>query len=151
MVEGVPDIVFDAQFADSKLRNYPLTLAANGDARGKVVKLSQLSLKSGSTELNASGQVTPPFDAAGKFSSPDLAALYPGLSGHLDFDFSLQGAVDDPHLLSQGKGVALRFRENRLASLSWHADMQPSTALKLEVLATDGQAGSVAIPQVKLT
>ncbi|MDB5987124.1 MAG: hypothetical protein JWR16_2177 [Nevskia sp.] len=151
MVEGVPDIVFDAQFADSKLRNYPLTLAANGDARGKVVKLSQLSLKSGSTELTASGQVTPPFDAAGKFSSPDLAAIYPGLSGRLDFDFSLQGAVDDPHLLSQGKGSGLRFRENRLASLSWHADMQPSTALKLEVLATDGHAGSVAIPQLKLT
>lgn len=150
-VEGAPDITLDAKFADSKLRNYPLTLSASGDMRDRQVTLKQLLLQSGSSQLSASGQVTPPFAVSGKFSGPDIAALYPGLGGQLDFDFSLQGAIDDPHLVSQGKGIALRLHDNRVANLDWHADLQPSTALQLEVVATNASAAGIAIPQLKLS
>lgn len=147
---GAPRVAFEAQLADSRLRNYPLRLAARGEVQGETVQLAQFDLASGATQLKASGRVTPPFDAQAQFASPDLAALYPGASGALDFDFKLQGALADPHVLSRGRGTNLREGGIRIAQLDWNADVQPSRPSQIELTAADGFAG-IAIPRVTLS
>jgi len=135
-------IRFDAQIADSRLRGYPLKLDAQGAvASEKTVTLQQLKLNSGRTSLTASGQVTPPFDASGKFESPDLAALYPKLSGKAAFDFALTGSIEQPHLITHGEASALKFGEQTLSRLSWSADVDPKVDSKVTVTATDADVG----------
>lgn len=140
--EAQAPILFKAQIADSTLRGYPLRLVAEGAlAELQTLTLQQFLLSSGSSSLNLSGQLTPPFDASGRFASPDLGALYPGLSGKAGFDFKLTGDLEQPHLLSHGEGALIRLGEQRLRALNWNADLEPGTDSTLTASISDAELG----------
>lgn len=135
-------IAFKAELADSSLCGYPLRLAAEGAlAELRTLRLQQFLLSSGSSSLNLSGQLTPPFEASGRFASPDLGALYPGLSGKAGFDFTLTGDLEQPHLVSHGEGTSIRYGEQRLRALSWSADLDPAADSALNASLTDAELG----------
>jgi translocation and assembly module TamB len=146
---GAPDIAFDAQLAQSVLRDYPLTLSSQGDVRGGAVTLQNLTLTSGTTRLSASGRVTTPFAAEAHLNSPDLAALYPGLGGGLAFDATLSGERDNPHLLTHGSAVDLNYLDYRIGKATWDADIQPRAPSRLEVNADNANVG-LAIAHARL-
>jgi translocation and assembly module TamB len=146
---GVPDIAFDAQLAQSVLRDYPLTLSSQGDVRSGAVTLQSLTLASGATRLSASGRVTAPFAAEAHLNSPDLAALYPGLGGRLAFDATLSGERDNPHLLTHGSAVNLSYLNYRVGRAAWDADAQPHAPSRLEVNADNASVG-LAIVHARL-
>jgi translocation and assembly module TamB len=150
MVAGAPQVQFSARLDRSKLYGYPLALDASGEVKGQTVTLAEAVLTTGKTRLEAKGQVTPPFAVSGRFDSPDLAALYPELSGHAAFDFKFDGTLERPHLITQGEAGALKYAHNTVAALRWSADLDPDAPSKLEVLATDAEAG-LKIKQVKLS
>jgi translocation and assembly module TamB len=150
MVSGEPQVQFTARLDNSKLHGYPLSLEAAGDVRGQTVNLAQAVLTTARTRLEAKGQVTPPFALSGRFDSPDLAPLLPELAGHASFDFSFDGTVERPHLVTKGNAGALRYGKNRIATLSWDADLDPDAPSKLSLIATDAEAG-LKISQLKLS
>ncbi|MGH8460344.1 MAG: translocation/assembly module TamB domain-containing protein [Stenotrophobium sp.] len=151
MRAGNPDTAFSVSVDHSNLRGYPLLLAAQGELLGDILNLRRFTLNSGDTGLSASGQVTPPFDLAGKLSSPDLAALLPGLAGRADFDFRLQGPLAAPHLLTHGSASGLRYRGSSAAKLAWSADLDPRQPSQLALELSGANAGGVAIHSVKLS
>ncbi len=138
---GLPDIAFEVQLAQSKLRDYPLTLSSQGDVREGTVTLQKLTLTSGTTKLSASGRVTPPFAAEAHLDSPDLAALYPGLSGTLAFDMTLSGERDNPHLLTHGTAANLHYLDYRIGKAAWNGDVQPRSPSRVELTADDASVG----------
>ena len=98
-----PHVEFDAKFADSRLRDWPLALDAKGTAIGSSVRLDAFRATSGQTRLEGHGQVTPPFDAQARLDSPDLAALWPGLKGRAGLDLRLRGSLELPHVVARGQ------------------------------------------------
>jgi len=146
---GKPDIAFAVNIDHSQLRGNALTVAANADWNNGTVMVQKLALAAGATHVDASGQVTPPFDVQGKVDSPDLSQLAPQLGGHAAFDFSLQGALDDPHLVTKGNAQGLRYLAYRVARLDWDADLDPAKPSHLSLNASEAQAG-VLIHSAKL-
>lgn len=136
-------IRFDAQIDNSRLRGYPVKLAAQGALAGKTVTVQQLRLDSGATRLSASGQATPPYDLGGDFESPDLAALYPKLAGRGKFDFRFTGTLENPHLVTRGEATALRYDKETVARLVWSADVDPKVDSKIAVIATQADVGFI--------
>ena len=138
---------FDARIENSRLRNYPLKLAAAGSAQladpeAKVVALDVVQLESGGTRLNLSGQATPPFALRGHFDSPALGALLPELSGRAAFDFTLDGSIEQPHLVSKGTVDNVAFGEQTVRHLDWNADLDPLVATStLKVTLREADAG----------
>ncbi len=123
---------FDALIDQSRLRKYPLKLAAVGSAllapESTVVTLDTVQLETGGTRLNVSGQPTTPFALRGTFNSPDLAALLPELRGRAAFDFALDGSIQQPHLVSKGELGNIVFGEQTVQHLDWTADLDPLIA-----------------------
>jgi len=147
---GKPDIAFAVNIDKSQLRGNGLTVAANADWNNGTVTVQKLALAAGATHVDASGQVTPPFNVQGKVDSPDLSQLAPQLGGHAAFDFSLQGALDDPHLVTKGNAQGLRYLAYRVARLDWDADLDPARPSHLSLVASEAQAG-VLIHSAKLS
>jgi len=147
---GKPDLAVAVNLDHSQLRGNPLTLAASADWSGKTVVLQELALSAGTTRVEASGQLTPPFDLKGKVDSPNLAQLAPQLGGQAAFDFSLQGPLQQPHLLSKGKAQGLRYGAYHVATLDWDADLDPAQPSRLSVDAVEAQAG-ILVHSAKLS
>ena len=147
---GKPDIAFAVNIDHSQLRGNALTVEANADWSGATVMVQKLALAAGATHLDASGQATPPFDLKGRVDSPDLSQLAPQLGGHAAFDFSLQGPLERPHLVSKGSAQGLRYLAYRIAKLDWDADLDPAQPSHLSVDASEAQAG-VLIHSAKLS
>ena len=130
--DGAP-LRFDAQIDKSRLRRYPLKLAATGAVRTggsepTAVLLDSVQLESGRTSLSLSGQATPPFSLRGRLDSPSLAALLPELAGRAAASFSLDGSLEQPHLVSQGAVRGLAYGEQSVAQIDWEADVDPKVA-----------------------
>lgn len=136
-----PQVQFTTKIERSRLHGHPLALDARGEARGRTVTLSQAVLTSGGSRLEAKGQVTPPFAVDGRFDSPDLAALYPGIAGHAAFDFRFDGTPARPHLVTHGTAGAIKYGTITVAAVNWEADLDPEAPSKLSLVATDAVAG----------
>ncbi|WP_029921070.1 translocation/assembly module TamB domain-containing protein [Nevskia soli] len=145
-----PDIALAVKVDRSQLRGHPLNLDADASLSGETVMVQKLLLVSGSTRVEASGQATPPFDLKGKVASPNLSELAPELGGRADFDFTLQGPLDSPHLVSKGHADSLRYLAYRVNKLDWDADIDPSKPSHLSVNASEAQAG-ILIHTAKLS
>jgi translocation and assembly module TamB len=147
---GKPDLNLNVNIDRSQLRGRPLTLAAEADWSGSTLMLQQLALSAGASRLDASGRATPPFDLKGRVDSPDLAQLAPQLGGRAAFDFSLQGPLEHPHLLSKGKAQDLRYLAYHVATLDWDADLDPDQPSHLNIDAAEALAG-ILIHSAKLS
>lgn len=137
---------FDALIDRSRLRNYPLKLAALGSVQlataTPTVLLDTVQLESGRSVLSLSGQATPPFALRGKLDSPNLAALLPELAGRASASFSLDGSLEQPHLVSSGELSGLAIGEQTVAHLGWDANLDPLVAdSRLTVKLRDAEVG----------
>lgn len=147
--EGKPPRVgFEAQLADSRLRDWPLALDARGTAVGSIVKLDAFRARSGQTRLEGSGQVTPPFDAQARLDSPDLAALWPGLKGSAGLDLRLQGALDRPHVVARGKVEKVEYDTVTIGRVDLDGDVDLAGAWRLDLDVSD-VTGPVEVASAK--
>lgn len=152
-----------AQLDHSQLRGRPVSLDASGQLRqpdpahcGKAapacsmqLAIDTLVLRSGTSRLDAAGDALPPFDLHGRLDSPDLTQLDPQVSGRASLEFTLQGPLASPHLVTQGQISQLKQGELRLGQLRWDADVDPQVDSHIDLLASDGEAG-VHIGQLRL-
>lgn len=136
-------IAFDANIDHSRLRGQPLNLKSQGQIRVAGnryrVDVGQLQATLGATRLSASGRATPPFDLKGKFDSTDLRIIAPQLGGKLSFTFTLQGSLQNPHLITQGEGQGLRDGLRSVREVRWHANLDPLRPSQLQMTLHDAQ------------
>ena len=142
MVATEPQVSFDLALDRSELRGYPFVLQTRGISAGTVVDLAALKLRSGATQLEGSGRVTPPFDLRARLDSSDLASLWPGLGGALALDADLRGPLQTPHLVARGSAHALRFNQLALEDFDFDADVDVPGAWSLRAEARGLSAGT---------
>lgn len=143
---SAPDLKFDAQLRDSKLRGYPLGLAVRGSTDQRRVVLHDLTMDSGPSRLHAQGRLWPQLDLVGDLASPDLQSLLAGLSGSVALKFELRGEPSAPRLSTRGSGTVLAFKPAsgtalRAAQASWSASLSESGASDFQVELKDADLG----------
>jgi translocation and assembly module TamB len=116
--------------------------AKNGSACDAQLSIDQLELQSADSRLEVSGDALPPFNLQGHLDSPDLAQLDPRLGGKAHVQFTLQGPLATPHIVSQGQASQLRYQQLRIAALHWNADVDPQVDSHIDLSASDGDLGA---------
>lgn len=150
MRNGQPQARFELALRDSQLRGYPLRLDSVGEVRGdRSVQLARFELRSGATQVQASGQVTPPFDVRVRLDSPDLRALWPGLGGRAQLQAQARGTLEQPHAMLRGHVDALDYDALRIARVQLDADVALAGAWRLDLRAR-GLEGPVARSDLSL-
>lgn len=139
---GASATAFSLALKDSQLRAYPLTLDAQGELRDERVKLARFDLASGASRLRARGVATPPFALTLDLDSRDLASLWPGLQGKARVSASVEGTMEQPHVVTQGEFTTLRYADTAVAAATLSADLHPRKPSHLEVLARGLDVGT---------
>lgn len=146
---GKPAADFMLDLTGSKLRDIPFSLESRGRYDGGALNLAQTVLRSGASRLQAQGRATAPFDLKAEVQSPDLANLWPGLKGSGRLRGSLQGTLDQPHVVAEGRVDKLAYGDFTLERANLDADLDPRRPSRLD-LQLQNLAAGLGVPEVSL-
>lgn len=149
VANGQPNVRFSAQLQDSKLRDYPLKLEAQGRYVGDRLSFETLNVQSASATLSMQGQVLPTLDARANVDAPHLADAWPGLLGSLHAKLSASGPLRAPRATADVRIDALAYGGVKLRHATLKADVDPKGQLDVDLELQDADAG-VAIPKATL-
>jgi len=99
------------------LRDYPF------DAHGEIllapgrIAIEDMQLSSGDADFTADGQLMPGLDLDVVAKAPDLAQLWPGLSGELNGQARISGMPAQPELRGEFAGSRLAYADLRVEQL----------------------------------
>ncbi len=99
------------------LRDYPF------DARGEIllapgrIAIEDMQVSSGDADFTADGQLMPGYDLDVVAKAPDLAQLWPGLSGELNGQARISGTPAQPELRGEFAGSRLAYADLRVEQL----------------------------------
>jgi len=99
-----------------QVRQQPLSLSGELQAKGKALSVEQLSSKNlllqhGANSIKAQGQVTDNWQMTLSVAAPDLASSIQGAQGSLTADANIAGPQQHPTLDLQLKGETLRYKK----------------------------------------
>jgi translocation and assembly module TamB len=137
-----PALRFSIALHDSKLRNYPLKLDAEGRYADKLLDIDSLELRSGASVLTASGRASEPYDVQAKLLSPHMNELAPGLGGSINASVHFRGSLKAPSLKAEAELAHANWQSYSLASLKLKTDFDWNGPLTLEALAKDVSVGT---------
>ncbi len=101
------------------LQDRPLTADINISLGEQgVIDLKTFALKSGNNYLNAQGAIDQQLNVDAVISAPELASLWPGLTGSLSGDIKARGNRITPTIEADLKGAALGYGEFSVADLA---------------------------------
>jgi len=143
---------FDALTASGTLRGFPLQLDSLGSYRPGQLQLGNSRLVSGPSRLQLSGTIGTRLDLAWELDSPDLATLLPAAAGRLSGRGELHGTPAAGVLQATIAGSELRYREDRIDSLSLDTriDLSGATASRLTLLHGGGSLAGNRIDRLEL-
>lgn len=150
LTKDKPQIAFDASLQNSQLRGYRVQGQARGNWREASLQLDDVHLRSGDSQLHASGQALPPFNLNAQLDSPDLAQLWPALKGKAHLTARIRGPLDALAIAMQGEGTQLAYQKISAQKVAIHADLDTHKASKFDVLANNVQTGASLISQLQL-
>ncbi len=135
----------DARIRDvaGELRGQPLRVSGDLQLQGERVLARELAVASGQNRVLIDGMVEQELDLRIGISGPDLAALYPGLSGQLRGAATVGGTRQRPTVTAELTGEALQFEDLRVATLALQADWQQqggTASVRLDDAILGGQA-----------
>lgn len=138
--------------AEGRLRDRPLELRARGGYAASALRIDAFTLRSGATNVTASGTAGEALALEWEVESPELGQLWPQLEGALSARGELHGPRERPHVVVEARGHALRFMGNEAEELELMADVdvagQARSSLALNV--RDARAADVAIAELRL-
>jgi len=102
---------------NGRLRGYPLSLQGEVQWRDDTLDIESARLESGSTRVNATGQVGADFDLDWSLDSRDLAELYPAAQGQLIASGHLGGETGAPIIKASFNGNSLRLDDYAVDSI----------------------------------
>ncbi len=146
----LPQVEFGAGLEDSHLRGYPLALETRGRTEGDAVSLSELTVRSGASELGASGKLWPTPGLKGSLRSTDLSSLWIGLFGQADAQFSVNGAPDTLRFGLRVGATGIGYRAARARTLALVGDVGFKGHSQL-TLRLEGVEAGVALDQLMLS
>jgi translocation and assembly module TamB len=139
--------------AAGRLRDRPMELSARGGYAADTLRIDALSLRSGSTDVNAHGTAGSELALEWRVESPNLNELWPQLAGRLVASGELHGPRERPRVGVEARGQALRFMGSEVDDVELTADVDMAgkarSSLALDVSAAELQG--VEIPQLQLT
>lgn len=110
---------------EGRLRGYPVSLRGHiARAPGAGWTFEGLRLRSGPDEVTVDGGLANGrWALQARLDLPELAALWPGLSGALNGDVRVHGAVSAPDVTASLKGTGIAYRNTRVERLSVEASV----------------------------
>jgi len=105
------------------LRGYPVSAQAQSRLRGERIEVKGLQLASGSAKLSADATLDKGIQAHWAIDAPELGHLLPELSGALQGQGSVEGALQTPHLRARLNGHEVAYTETRLEGLDATVDL----------------------------
>ncbi|WP_428310794.1 translocation/assembly module TamB domain-containing protein [Hydrocarboniphaga sp.] len=137
-----PALRFTIALHDSRLRNYPLKLDAEGRYADQVLDIASLELRSGASVLTASGRASEPYDVQARLVSPHMNELAPGLGGSINASAHLRGTLKAPSLSAEAELARASWQDYSLASLKLKTEFDWNGALMLDAQAKDLMVGT---------
>lgn len=121
---GADTLVLRAVIDDlgGSLRGYPVSARGRLDWRAGRLLAETLAFASGPNRVRLDGRVDERLDLRFELEAPELASLYPGLSGSLDGAGRLAGTREAPALLGRLEGSALAYEDLRAQALGLEVD-----------------------------
>lgn len=115
---------FDLDVASLKgqIEGRPLQAQGKLKIQGKQITLQSVKVLAGANELEANGRASEPFDIQWRIQAPNLAQLWPGLSGSLKGDGLLRGNLAQPQIQGSLQGSQLGYQDLKIAKLSLQAN-----------------------------
>jgi translocation and assembly module TamB len=138
IAESGPELTATLEALTGELRGFPVKAAGGFTLAEGVLAVDAFRLQSGPTVLNIDGVLEQALALRFAFDSPDLASLYPGLSGRVRAEGSLSGAMDQPRVRVDLTGGDVSLAGRGVASLSAVADMDLAPGGRFE-LRLDGR------------
>ena len=134
------------EFLGSPVRGSGDLLAADG----KLLH-ANARLKSGVNALRVAINGTPRLSGEFEIDAPDLASLWPGLSGELRGSGSLTGTPQAPRITADLVGVDLGYAQQRAARLQIAGRADVDTGVDFVAGATDLRIGNQALGDLEIT
>lgn len=115
---------FDLEVArlQGQIEGRPLQAYGKVKIQGKQITLQSVKVLAGSNELEANGRASEPFDIQWRIQAPNLAQLWPGLSGSLKGDGLLRGNLAQPQIQGNLQGNQVGYKDLKIAKLSLQAN-----------------------------
>ncbi|MBY5927586.1 translocation/assembly module TamB [Halomonas sp. DP8Y7-3] len=111
----VPDIDIQGTLDDRPL-SLEAALAGNSAMRWDI---DRLDFRQGDNQIEAKGQVSEArLNVDAELALPDMASLYPGLSGRLSGNIQARGSLRSPQLELAIEGSGVGYQENRVGELA---------------------------------
>lgn len=151
---GLPDgaIELDVLALDGRLMGRPLAGTGRLRLHEGTLGFSKLALRAGANRLSADGSVGQRLAGRIELDAPELALLWPGLSGSLSARASLAGSPARPVIDLDAEGRELALDARRLAGLQLRAKVDRSgradITLAARGLQVDGQALGELVAEV---
>lgn len=122
-----------------RLRNQAIAGHARLAVEGEAYHLSELTLRAGSTWVEAAGGLAERWDLRAAFAAPNLADLLPDTQGKLRGRVRLQGKRQAPAIAGELAGSDLVHEDNRLRRLDvdMRVDLQDVRASRVRIEARD--------------
>ncbi|SFF23924.1 autotransporter secretion inner membrane protein TamB [Fontimonas thermophila] len=141
--EAAPVVAFALRLDESRLRQYPLRLDARGRYVAQSLQLERFALRSGPSRIDAAGTAWPELALQVTVAGPDLAALWPPLSGSGRAQVRLRGPPRQPRLTAVVQAQDLRYADVAIGQLALSADLDPHGESRLDAEARALRAGTV--------
>ncbi|MGP9686464.1 autotransporter assembly complex protein TamB [Halomonas sp. AOP25-F1-15] len=147
---SVPNLAIDGE-----LRDYPLTLQAAFDANSNLeVDIDELLFTQGNNRIEAAGQISEKaMSLNADIALRQLQTLSPDLAGTLVGTLQASGSFNQPQLIANLQGDALRFAENRIEQLELTADVKglEDPRLDVQLAMTNVLAGGQSLSDITAT
>jgi autotransporter translocation and assembly factor TamB len=110
---------------DGELRGYPFAARGQVEWRGSGLNIDALQIESGTTRLSASGRADESLDLNWTLHSDDLAEIYPGARGNIDFEGIVRGTREAPRIEASVEGKALQYTDYRVGRIGGKLAIEP--------------------------
>lgn len=103
---------------DGELRGYPFALQGRVAREfGGAWRIAEAALRSGPNRIEVAGRIDAQWALSGRYSAPELRALYPELGGSASGEFDIAGALARPDVSLRTQARQLSFQDLRVAAL----------------------------------
>ncbi len=152
MANGTPDIRLKALKADGRLRGHPFSLDVMGAYEKGRAAIERFTVVSGTTRLEAQGEVGQTANLSWTMASEDLSTLHAGAKGRIRGKGRVTGPLRRPRCDVELDARDLAYAAYRLKSLMLDADVDLSAKDRSSVSLhlSDGAAPGLDLREVRL-
>ncbi|MCQ8102811.1 translocation/assembly module TamB domain-containing protein [Methylomonas sp. SURF-2] len=136
-----------------QLRGNPVRAGGKISYTDRGLAIDHLAIHAGRNRIGANGRMAGgDSDLSFDIDSPDMAGLWPGLSGALKASGRARGKLQNPQLAFQAQGRRLRLADHAIGRLDMNVDYRPEAGQvsKIQLRADNIQTAGIALDRLTL-